>query len=41
MGERDFDLFTLFVYFTQLLPCGGAEMTGHQTGLYGRETKLV
>ena len=23
MGERDFDLFTLFVYFTQLLPCGG------------------
>ena len=33
-----------FVYFTQLLPSGGAffaEMSGQQSGLNGRETKLA
>ena len=33
-----------FVYFTQLLPSGGAflaEMAGQQIGLNGRETKLA
>ena len=42
MVDCGFDLFTLFVYFTQLLPSGGtflAEMTGQQTGLNGREIK--
>ena len=37
-------LLTLFVYFTQLSPSGGAflaEMAGQQTGLNGRETKLA
>ena len=44
-GDRGFDLFTLFVYFTQLSPyiVGPflAEMAGQQTGLNGRETKLA
>ena len=36
MWDRSIDLFTLFFYFTQLLPSGGtflAEMAGQQTGL--------
>ena len=34
-GDRGFDLFTLFVYFTQLLPSGGAflaEVAGQENG---------
>ena len=44
MADRGFDLITLFVYLTQLVPSGGtflAEMAGKQIGLNGRETKLA
>ena len=42
MWHRGFDLLTLFVYFSQLLPFGVAflaEMAGQQTGPNGREKK--
>ena len=44
MGDHRFDLFTLFVYYKQSAPPGGAflaEMAGQQTGQNGRKTKLA
>ena len=42
-GDRGFDLLTLVVYFTQLLPYGGAtnwaKWQGNEIGLNGREKK--
>ena len=42
--ENGFDLFTLFVYFAQLSPSGGAflaEMAGQLNWLNGRATNWV